>query len=233
MTPRPSLSARTARIKAETRQRVSDRPARVANVEVRAGTTTLRAPWRPDRKLPGVTVNIVLVEETGTPAGQEPIQWLLLTTLPIETEEQVRAIVASYCQRWGIEVDFKTLKSGCRIAERHFESLDRERNCLALDMIIAWRTLLLCRLGRQCPDLDCETVFEPSERKSVDLVVTKREPPKKAPKLNDLIRLIASLGGDINRKTSEPGTQTLWFGLQRLNDFANCYDSFGPNSKKT
>lgn len=226
------VSARTARIKAETRKRVSDRPARVANVEVRACTTTLRAPWRPDRKLPGVTVNIVLVEETGTPAGQEPIQWLLLTTLPIETEEQVRAIVTSYCQRWGIEVYFKTLKSGCRIEKRHFESLDREMNCIALYMIIAWRTLLLCRLGRQCPDLDCETVFEPSEWKSVYLVVKKQQPPKQAPKLNDMIRLIASLGGYVNRQTSEPGTQTLWFGLQRMHDFANCYDSFGPKSKK-
>lgn len=227
------VSARTARIKAETRKRVSDRPARVAHVEVRAVTTTLRAPWRPDRKLSEVTINIVLVEETGTPAGQEPIQWLLLTTLPIETEEQVRAIVTSYCQRWGIEVYFKTLKSGCRIEERHFEFLDREMNCIALYMIIAWRTLLLCRLGRQCPDLDCETVFEPSEWKAVYLVVKKQQPPKQAPKLNDMIRLIASLGGYVNRKTTEPGTQTLWLGLQRLNDFANCYDAFGPNSKQT
>lgn len=227
------VSARTARIKAETRKRVSDRPARVANVEVRACTTTLRAPWRHDRKLPEVTVNSVLVEETGTPAGQEPIQWLLLTTLPIETEEHVRAIVTNYCQRWGIEVYFKTLKSGCRIEERHFEYLNRELNCIALYMVIAWRTLLLCRLGRHCPDLNCETVFEPSEWKSVYHVVMKRKPPKRAPKLNDMIRLIASLGGYVNRQTTEPGTQTLWFGLQRMHDFANCYDSFGPNSKKT
>ena len=198
------------------------RPARVANVEVRAGTTTLRAPWRPDRKIPEATVNIVLVEETGTPAGQEPIPWLLLATLPIETEEQVRAIVTCYCQRWGIEVYFKTLKSGCRIEERRFESLDRELNCIALDMIIAWRTLLLCRLGRQCPDLDCETVFEPSEWKSVSLVVTKQKPPKKAPKLNDLIRLIASLGGDVFVESFGTKTDVISFTPSRIGTMCSC-----------
>ena len=71
----------------------------------------------------------MLVEETGTPNGQEPLQWILVTTLPIETNEQVRTIVTYYCHRWSIEVYFKTLKSGCRIEERQFEFLDREMNC--------------------------------------------------------------------------------------------------------
>jgi hypothetical protein len=227
-----NVSSRTAKIKVKTGKRVSERPARVANIEVRACTTTLRAPWRSDRNLPAVTVNIVLAEETGTPEGQDPLQWILVTTLPIETQEQVRTIVECYCQRWGIEVYFKTLKSGCRIEERHFEFLDRDMNCIAIYMIVAWRILLLCRLGRECPDLNCENLFEPSEWKSVYIVVAKKDPPKVPPRLNEMIRLIASLGGYVNRSKTEPGTQTLWFGLQRMHDFANCYDLFGPDSRK-
>ena len=192
----------------------------------------LRAPWRPDRKLPPVAINIVLVEEVNTPEGQVPLQWILLTTLPIETDEQVRTIVEYYCQRWGIEVYFKTLKSGCRIEKRQFETLESEMNCIAVYMMIAWRIMFLSRLGRECPDLSCEVAFEPSEWKAVYIVVQKKDPPKTPPKLNEMIRMIASLGGYVNRKKTEPGTQTLWFGLQRMRDFANCYDSFGPNSQK-
>jgi hypothetical protein len=228
-----NVSPRKAKTKVETRKRASERPGRVANIEVRACTATLRAPWRPDRKLPNITINIVLVEEIGTPQDQEPLQWILVTTLPVESDEQVRSIVTYYCHRWGIEVYFKTLKSGCRIEERQFEFLDREMNCIALYMIIAWRVLLLCRLGRMCPDLNCENVFEPSEWKAVYLVVTKKKAPKTPPKLNEMIRLIASLGGYVNRTKTEPGTQTLWIGLQRMHDFANCYDSFGPDSNKS
>lgn len=227
-----NVSPRTALTKVETRKRLKDRTARTANVEVRACSVVLRAPWRPNRKLPEVTVNIVLVEEVGAPEGQEPIQWILVTSLPIETDEHVRTIVEYYCQRWGIEVYFKTLKSGCRIEERQFEYLEHEMNCIAVYMIVAWRVLLLCRLGRTCPDLDCEQVFEPSEWKAVYFVVTRKKPPKTPPKLNAMIRMIATLGGYVNRAKTEPGTQTLWFGLQRMHDFANCYDAFGPDSKK-
>ena len=110
---------------------------------------------------------VVLVEETNPPEGCVPIQWLLVTTLPIDDPEQVRTIVQSYCIRWQIEIYFRTIKSGCRIEERQFETLDRLMNCVAVYSIIAWRIMYLCRLGRECPDLDCEVVLEPSEWKAV------------------------------------------------------------------
>ena len=151
-----------------------------------------------------------------------------MTTLPLDTDEQVRAAVEYYCVRWGIEVYFKTLKSGCRIEERQFEFLRRELNAIAVYMLVAWRVMLLCRLGRECPDLDCEVLFETSEWKAVYTVVKRSDPPSKPPRLNEIIRMIASLGGYVPRTNTEPGTQTLWIGLQRMHDFANCYDSFGP-----
>lgn len=226
------VSSRKAKTKVETRKRQSDRPARTAEVAVRSCQVTLRPPPRHDRKLPPVTVNVVLVEEASPPAGQVPIQWLLITTLPIETDEQVRAIVEYYCIRWGIEVFFKTFKSGCRVEERQFEYLNRELNAIAVYMIVAWRVMLACRLGRMCPDLDCEVMFETSEWQSVYMIVKKQDPPSKPPRLNEIVRMIASLGGYVPRSKTEPGTQTLWIGLQRMHDFANCYDSFGPPSRQ-
>ena len=226
-----NVSSRKAKTKIENRKRQMDRPARVAEVEVRACQVTLRAPYRPDRKLPDIEVNVVLVEETSPPAGQIPIQWVLITTLPIQTDEQVREVVENYCERWGIEVYFKTLKSGCRIEERQFEFLDRELNCVAIYMLVAWRVLLFSRLGQECPDLNCEVIYEPSEWKAVYLIVKKTKPPEHPPTLNEMNRLVATLGGYVNRKNTAPGTQTLWIGIQRMHDMANCYDSFGPNSE--
>jgi len=228
-----NVSLRRAKIAVTTNKRQQSRDARTANVEVRATTVTLRPPYRFDRQLPSITVNVVLVEEQNPPTGCERISWLLVTTLPIDTLEQVQEIVQSYCQRWQIEIFFRTLKSGCKVERRLFEKLPRTLNCLAVYSIIAWRVMYLCRLGRECPDLNCEVVFSPSEWKSVYAVVRRQPLPDQPPRLNELIRMIATLGGYVDRPKTEPGPQTLWIGLQRLHSFSLAWDTFGPDKHKT
>jgi hypothetical protein len=225
------VSARRPQIKIKDTKRQAAREARLAAVEIRAASVTLRPPPRPDRKLPAVTINVVLVEEVDPPAGETPIQWLLITTLPIGDVQQVLLIVQYYCIRWQIEVYFRTLKSGCRVESRYFERLGRLQNCLAVYSIVAWKILYLCRLSRECPDLDCEVVFEPAEWKAVYLAVGKRKLPKTPPSLNEMVRMIASLGGYVIRKSTQPGTQTLWIGLQRLHDLATAWNVFGPETR--
>ncbi len=226
-----SARGRKAKTAAEERERRRNRQGRNASVEVRAATVTLRPPRRPDRTLPPVTINVVLVSEPNPPAGEPGIEWMLITTLPIATPEQVRTVVEYYCVRWWIEIFFRTLKSGCRIEERRFEHIDRLLPCLAVYLIVAWRTLFVCRLGRECPDLDCEAVFEPSEWKAVWVAVHNKKPPKKAPGLRAMVHLIAGLGGYVERPKSEPGPQTVWIGLQRMHDLAWAWDTFGPGAR--
>lgn len=132
---------------------------------------------------------------------------------------------------WQIELLFRTLKSGCRIEQRRFEDVERVLPCLGLYLIVAWRTLFVCRLGRSCPEMDCEAIFEPSEWKAVWVAVHGQEPPKRVPSLPEMVHLIARLGGYVERRNSEPGTQTLWLGLQRMYDLAWAWDSFGPGAK--
>lgn len=92
---------------------------------------------------------------------------------------------------------------------------------LAFYMIIAWRVLLLTHLGRACPELPCDVVFDEAEWKAVYLVTQRQEPPEAPPSLDTMIRLVATLGGFLNRKCDGfPGPQTLWIGLQRAADFA-------------
>jgi hypothetical protein len=226
---RVHVSPRTAKLATETRKRQATRGARFADVEARATTVTVHPPYRQGPKLPEVTLNVVFVEERHPPNGATPIQWLLVTNLPIDTEEQVRQIISYYSIRWQIEIYFRTLKSGCRIEDRQFETLERILNCLAVYTIIAWKVMYLSRLGRECPDLSCELIFEPSEWKSVWMTVRREDPPSSPPSLNVMIRMIASLGGYVIRKSTQPGTQTLWFGLQRVHDLSAAWEAFGPD----
>ena len=98
--------------------------------------------------------------------------------------------------------------------------MHRVERALVLYMIVAWRIGRLIRLGRTCPDLDASLFFHPDEIKGAYLLAKKARPAS-APTLNQMIRLIASLGGFLGRKSDgEPGAKTLWIGLQRTMDAA-------------
>jgi hypothetical protein len=227
------VRGRDAKVACEDRGRRQPRKSRTAEAEVRAVQVILRPPWRKDKKLPAVTVNAVLVREVNPPEDDVAVEWLLLTSLSIDTTNHVTSIIQYYCTRWLIEVFFRTLKSGCRVEERRFEHVDRLLPCLAVYLIVTWRTLYVCRLGRSCPEIDCEAVFEPAEWRSVYQIVRREKPPKQAPTLQEMVRLVAQLGGYVNRKRKdEPGPQTVWLGLQRLHDIALCWQVFGPGSQK-
>jgi hypothetical protein len=228
-----TVRGRTAKVACEDRGRRQPRRSREAVVAVRAVTVTLAAPERRAGQPADVTVNAVLVTEVDPPADDVPVEWLLLTSLPIDTIEQVRLVIQYYSTRWMVELFFRVLKSGCRVEDRRFEDLERLLPCLAVYLIVAWRVLFLCRLGRGCPEMSCEAVFEPAEWKAVYVVVRREPPPKVAPKLQEMIRLVAQLGGYVNRKREdEPGPQTLWLGLQRLHDIATCWKVFGPGASE-
>jgi hypothetical protein len=224
------VRGRKPKIACDSRGRRQARRSRQAHVEVRSASLTLRPPWRADRKLPDVVVNALLVTEVEAPEDDEPIEWLLLTSLPVADAAQAREVVQFYCVRWMIEILFRVLKSGCRIEERRFERLERLQACLAVYLIIAWRTLYVCRLARACPQIDCQAIFEPEEWKAVWKIVRHTDPPHQPPSLGELTLMVAQLGGYVMRKNSPPGPETVWIGLQRTCDFALCWKTFGPES---
>ncbi len=222
------VRGRQPKVACETRGRRQPRESRAAEVAVRVARVTLRPPRRAERQLPEVRVNAVLVREVNPPQDEEPVEWLLLTSLPVEAVEQVRQVIQYYCVRWMIEVFFRVLKSGCRVEARRFEQIDRLLACVAVYLIVAWRTLYVCRLGRGCPEVSCEAVFEPAEWKSVWKVIRRTAPPSPPPPLGEMVRLVAQLGGYVDRPRSDPGPQTIWIGIQRMHDFALCWQLFGP-----
>jgi hypothetical protein len=196
------------------------KPARPVEQQVKVVRVTLKAPRRPDRTLSDVAVTALLATEVNPPPGEDPVEWLLLTNLPVETPAQALEKIAWYLCRWQIEVFFKILKSGCKIEELQIERRERLEPAITLYMIVAWRVPMLTHLGRTCPELPCDVVFDEAEWKAVYLVTQRQAPPEQPPSLDTMVRLVASLGGFLNRKSDGfPGSKTLWIGLQRAADF--------------
>jgi len=203
--------------------------ARRARLEVRFAQVTLQPPrTRPD--LPKLTLWAVLAQEVEAPAGIKPLRWMLLTTCAVESFAAACEKLHWYTLRWGIEVYHRTLKSGCQIEQRQLGTAARLEACLAIDLVVAWRIFHLAKLGRETPQVPCTVYFEEAQWKALLAYIHKDpRPPAQPPTLNQAMRLVASLGGFLGRKgDGHPGTQTLWLGLQRLDDITETYKVFAP-----
>ncbi len=197
-----------------------DRAARHVVQTLRAASVELQPPRRPDRSLPPVAVTVILAREDEPPPGEDPIEWLLLTSLPARTLEEAAEKVQWYLCRWQVEIFFKILKSGCKVERLQLERRERLEPAVAFYMIIAWRILYLTMLGRTCPELPCTVVFSDEEWQAAYIVGKREPPPEDPPALNDMIRMVAGFGGFLKRKRDGfPGAQTIWTGLQRCFDF--------------
>ena len=104
-------------------------------------------------------------------------------------------------------------------------SATRLEACLAIDLVVAWRIFHLAKLGREVPEVPCTVFFEDAEWKALVVRVKQtRNLPASPPSLREAVRMVASLGGFLGRKADgEPGTQSLWLGLQRLDDITAMY----------
>jgi hypothetical protein len=162
----------------------------------------------------------LLAREINPPPGEKALEWRLLTNRVAQTLEDATELVDWYRCRWEIEMFFNILKNGCKVEALQLSDTDRLETALAFYLIIAWRVGYLMRLGRTCPDLDCEVVFEREEWQAAWIVAYKTLPAQ-PPTLNEMIRLIASFGGFLGRKCDgEPGAKSLWQGLQCVMNFA-------------
>jgi hypothetical protein len=200
------------------------RSKRVVTQQIRAVQVTLKPPYRKGHKLPPVQIWVVQAQEVDPPAAEEPIQWILLTNLDCSDFNKARQMLELYVCRWEIEVFHRVLKTGCRIEELQLRTREPIKLAILLYMIVAWRVLYIMHLGRECPDLPCSVVFEEAEWHSSWVIIKGGSPPQNPPSLNEMVRMVASFGGFLGRKSDgHPGAQTLWTGLSRVLDFAFCW----------
>ena len=155
----PRQSARAKKSKQKARD---GRDQRAAQVELRWLEVELPASSKhPHRK--ALTLRVVHVLETFPPWDAEPLEWFLLTSCEITTAEQAQECLRWYCLRWRIEDWHRVLKSGCRIEALQHRTAERLKRAIAINLVIAWRIMLMTLLGRECPDLPAEVLFSDAE----------------------------------------------------------------------
>lgn len=211
------------------RSRQQARTARHATLNVRTLRVVLQGPRRAGGgSLPDSKLNVVELLEENAPAGEEPIHWVLYTTMPVEQAQHVDDVIQSYCRRWNIELYFKTLKSGMKIEDMKYETLPRYLVAFAMLSVVAWRVEYLKSAARYDADSSCETYFTPDEWIAIVMYVTRKRPdPNRPPTTGEFLTIVAQLGGYIKKKSQgPPGSQTIWRGLRDFETITHAYRVF-------
>jgi hypothetical protein len=190
---------------------------RRAKLEIRASAVTVVRPaktpmsrFRPPERL---RLNVVHVVEIDPPTGFAPVDWMLLTTEPIETAANIAAIVDFYDTRWVIEEYFKALKTGCAVEKRQLESAATIFNAVAIFMPIAVQLLALKHNAAHDPETPATHALP-----EIHVHLLQLHPDVKlrsTPTVADAWLAIARLGGHL-RSNGPPGWQVLWRGMSRL-----------------
>ncbi len=165
------------------------RQARDVLLDIRFAEVELRPP-----KIYSQTVKVWAVYAIERDAKDKAVEWMLITTVPVENFADAQKRVEWYSGRWGIEVFHRTLKSGCRVKDRQLETADCLETCLALDMVVAWRIYYLMMLGveqwevgsgeilatdihglRETPNVPCTVFFRDIEWKALCCYVSGKD----------------------------------------------------------
>lgn len=195
--------------------RLHERPARQAHLQISFQAITLLPPKNGAalRKTP-VRAWVVRVWEPELAACAEPLEWVLVTSVPVETLAAAWQCVDWYTMRWIIEDFHQGLKTGCQIEQRHLDSYEDLTRLVGLLAPLALRLLQIRACARHAPDAPATTVL-PVEIVQVVALLDQR--PTASLSADELWRTIARLGGYLGRKSDgPPGWKTLWRGWSRV-----------------
>jgi hypothetical protein len=189
------------------------RPARRATLHVEACPLVLRKPPYLKHQPAELCLALVRVHEPEPPVGEEPIEWWLVTTEAVRTQEEVETVVDWYRARWKIEEYFKALKTGCAWRDRQLETREGLLKTLAILIPIAWNLLAIRDVARVRPKAPATTVFT-ARQLSLLRGLKKRPVPKNAT-VEQAVLAVAAEGGHLLRN-GPPGWQSIGRGLERL-----------------
>jgi len=208
----PRQSARQKRSKQQARPK---RRGRTVDLAVRYLPIQMRpAHYHADK--PPIDIRVIHALEENPPPETKPVEWFLLTTIELASPEDAEQCLRWYCLRWRIEDWHRVLKSGCRIEDKAHATAERLRRAIGIDLVIAWRIMLMTLLGREMPDPPAEVLFSDVEVRILRAYARAKglKPPLS---LNEAVRLIAKIGGYIGRKSDPPpGHQLVWQGYAIL-----------------
>ncbi len=186
-------------------------PARTAHLTLSFGSLRLLPPRSQQAsELRPLVVWVVRVWEPGPPEGVEPIEWVLLTSVPTQTVEHAWERVDWYRARWIVEDYHQGLKTGCRVEQRQVQTYEGLRRLLGMLAPAAVRLLQLRAAARQTPEQPASQTL-PAE--VVQVVAARAGVPAAQLTAQQCWYSIARFGGYLGRKgDGPPGWKTLWRG---------------------
>jgi hypothetical protein len=160
---------------------------------------------------------IVRVWETNPPAGEEALEWLLLTNHPIEQTKDALLVKTWYEWRWTIEELHKAKKTGCSIESLQFHDVDRLQPAIAILSILALTLLALRDNGRN-PELSNRLACEQIDEEYIEVLSLWRHRKSKPNwTIHEFYMALGRLGGHSGRKSSPPpGWIVMWRGWEKL-----------------
>jgi len=159
---------------------------------------------------------IVHALEKNPPEGNKAIEWFLLTTIKINSTSDAEECLRWYSKRWQIEEWHRVLKSGCRIEKLANKTAERLRRAIAINLVIAWRIMLMKQMYRKTPELPAKVLFSDTEILTLKAYAKKKGYPS-PDTVGAAIFIVAKFGGYIARKSDPPpGDQILWRGYTTL-----------------
>lgn len=214
-----TLSRRSHRRLPGTKKTHPIRERRGARLSIRAGRMEVKRPTDvAPLGSPHMTLSVVEVVEVDPPDDAPPVRWVLLSTLPVTTAEDICRIVDVYRKRWLIEEFFKSLKTGCAAEKRQGRSLWSLLNTIALLTPVAWRLLQTRAMARHAPDQPADRILDEMELAALRHLAPRAKLPRQ-PTCRQALLAIARVGGHL-RSNGEPGWLVLGRGMEQLLDFA-------------
>lgn len=194
--------------------------ARTAKLELRTVSVTYPAPshhskWVRNCGISEIRMNVVVVQEVNAPKGVKPIQWVLLTSLPVNTFEDAWQVVEDYENRWLVEEYHKVIKSACSVERHALQTAERLEPLIGLISVIGTRLFQLKLIGRSQPEARAATHVPASWLKCLKLARPKLQMTGLT--VYGFFRELAKLGGFLARTgDGEPGWQTVWRGFSKM-----------------
>ena len=186
-------------------------------LEIKFEKLTIKPSFGPKSKIyPDTEVNVITAREVGkTKDDRDPIDWKLITNLPVNSLAAAIEKLEWYALRWKIEVFFKILKSGCKIEESKLRTAEGLCRFISISSILAWRIFWMTMIGRESQSISPKAVLTADEIKILDHLKPDR---KKTPRtLSKYILKIAKLGGYLARNSDPPpGNKVIWRGMEAL-----------------
>jgi hypothetical protein len=204
----------------------SGRKARTTKVQVAFAKVTLSPPGKKLGEYASEPLElwVVRVWEPNTPAGEEPLEWILLTNVEVAAFDDAMTRIDWYERRWTVEEYHKGMKTGCGIEGMQFENIERLEPAIAMLSSVA-TTLLCLRDAARAPDADKRLAAEVVDAEYVEVLTSHYAARIKGqPTIKVFYMHVARLGGHQNRKCDGfPGWITLWRGWMKLQAMVDGY----------